>query len=263
VATESAAAPPRPKVILNQKSSPALPPVAKELIVLLDLQAVSRAVRTGQEIISEGKRCGEIFLITEGVAFRYRILRQGRRQILNFLFPGDFAGITNCRFDRALYSIKTLTKATIAPIPLPRLIGLFDTHPRLVAKLFWGVACESAIGAEHIITLGKRSAPERVAHLLLELLTRLRAIGLADERSYRLPLTQEIISDALGLSVYYVNRVLAQLRDEGLVRITDLLVVIENMEELATLANFEHTYLKPLSIAELAADRAETRSPAG
>jgi hypothetical protein len=60
-----------------------------------------------------------------------------------------------------------------------------------------------------------------------------------------------------------VNRVLAQLRDEGLVRITDLLVVIENMEELATLANFEHTYLKPLSIAELAADRAETRSPAG
>jgi len=267
VATESTAAPPRPKAILNQRLSPALPPVAKKLVVLLDLQAVSRAVRPGQEIVSEGKRCSEIFLITEGVALRYRILRQGRRQILSFLFPGDFAGVTSCRFDTALYSIKTLTQATIAPIPLPRLIGLFDTHPRLAAKLFWGVAGEAAISAEHIITLGRRSAPERVAHLLLELLTRLQAIGLADERSYRLPLTQEIISDALGLSVHYTNRVLAQLRYEGLVRIKDQLVVIENMEELSTLANFEHTYLKPLSIAELAADRAiqaaaETRSPA-
>jgi CRP-like cAMP-binding protein len=269
LATESAAAPPRPKVIFSQKLSPALPPVARELVVLLDLQAVSRAVRPGQEIVSEGKRCNAIFLITEGIALRYRILRDGQRQILNFLFPGDFVGVTNCRFDSALYSIKTLTQATIAPIPLPRLIGLFDTHPRLAAKLFWGVvAGEAAIGAEHIITLGRRSAPERVAHLLLEFLTRLRAIGLADERSYRLPLTQEIISDALGLSVHYVNRVLAQLRDEGLVRITDQLVVIENMEELVALADFEHTYLRPLSIAELTADRAihaaaENRSPAG
>ena len=268
MATESTAAASRSKVILNQKLSPALPPVAKELVVLLNLQAVSRAVRPGQEIISEGNWCGEIFLITEGVAFRYRILRQARRQILSFLFPGDFAGITNCRFGRALYSIKTLTQATIAPIPLPRLIGLFDTHPRLAAKLFWAVTGEAAIGAEHMMTLARRSAPERVAHLLLEFLTRLRAIGLADERSYRLPLTQEIISDALGLSVHYVNRVLAQLRDEGLVRITDQLVVIENMEELVALADFEHTYLRPLSIAELTADRAihaaaENRSPAG
>jgi CRP-like cAMP-binding protein len=250
VATESAAAPPRPKVILNQKLSPALPLVAKELIVLLDLRAVSRAVRPGQEIVSEGKRCSAIFLITEGIALRYRILRDGQRQILDFLFPGDFAGVTSCRFDTALYSIKTLTQATIAPIPLPRLIGLFDTHPRLAAKLFWGFAVESAVCAEHIITLGRRSAPKRVAHLLLELLTRLQTIGLADERSYRLPLTQEMISDALGLSIPYVNRVLHQLRDAGLVRIKDQTVIIDNIEELSALADFEHTYLKPLPIAE-------------
>jgi len=253
LATESAAAPPRPKVIFSQKLSPALPPVARELVVLLDLQAVSRAVRPGQEIVSEGKRCSAVFLITEGVAFRYRILRQARRQILSFLFPGDFAGVTSCRFDRALYSIKTLTQATIAPIPLPRLIGLFDTHPRLAAKLFWGFACEAAICAEHMITLGRRSAPERVAHLLLELLTRLQAIGLADERSYRLPLTQEMISDALGLSIPYVNRVLQQLRHDGLVTIKDQLVVIENMEELSAVADFDQGYLKPLSIADLLA----------
>jgi len=263
LATESAAAPPRPKVIFSQKLSPALPPVARELVVLLDLQAVSRAFRPGQEIVSEGKRCNAVFLITEGIALRYRILRDGQRQILNFLFPGDFVGVTNCRFDSALYSIKTLTQATIAPIPLPRLIGLFDTHPRLAAKLFWGFACEAAICAEHMITLGRRSAPERVAHLLLELLTRLQAIGLADERSYRLPLTQEMISDALGLSIPYVNRVLHQLRDAGLVRIRDQTVIIGNIEELSALADFEHTYLKPLPIAEFMVEHGRPPVPQG
>jgi len=253
LASESAAAPPRPKVILNQKLS-TLPLVAKEAADLLDLQAVSRAVRPGQEIVSEGKRCSAVFLIIEEIALRYRILRDGQRQILNFLFPGDFVGVTNCRFDTALFSVKTLTQATIAPIPLPKLIGLFDTHPRLAAKLFWGFACEAAICAEHMITLGRRSAPERVAHLLLELLTRLQAIGLADERSYRLPLTQEMISDALGLSIPYVNRVLHQLRDAGLVRIKDQTVIIDNLEELSALADFEHTYLNPQPIAEFMAE---------
>src|SRR4051794_36749365 len=114
-----------------------LPSVAKEAAALLDLQAVSRTVRPGREIVSEGKRCNAIFLICDGIAIRYRILRDGQRQILNFLFPGDFAGVTNCRFDTALYTIKTLTQATIAPIPLSKLTGFFDIHPRLAAKLFW------------------------------------------------------------------------------------------------------------------------------
>jgi CRP-like cAMP-binding protein len=254
LALESAAASSRARAILNQKLSPILPLVAQEAAELLDLRSVSRTVRPGQEIVSEGKRCSAIFLIIDGIAIRYRILRDGQRQILNFLFAGDFAGVTNCRFDSALFSIKTLTQATIAPIPLPRLIGLFDTHPRLAAKLFWVFACQAAIHAEHLITLGRRSAPERVAHLLLELLTRLQAIGLADERSYRLPLTQEMISDALGLSIPYVNRVLHQLRDAGLVRIKDQTVIIDNIEELSGLADFEHTYLKPQPIAEFMAE---------
>ena len=249
--SESAPAPRRAKAILNRELTPCLPPVAAEVATLLDLKAVSRLVRPGQEIISEGKRCTSVFLITEGIAIRYRILRDGQRQILNFLLPGDFAGVTSCHFDSALYSIKTLTEAAISPVPLPRLIGLFDSHPRLAAKLFWSFTSEVAILAEHLIAIGRRSAPERVAHLLLELYSRLQLIGLADERSYRLPLTQETISDALGLSIPYVNRVLQQLRRDGLVTIKDQLVVIEKIEELSVLADFENNYLKPLSLAEL------------
>ncbi len=227
---------------------------ADEAAVLRDLQSPNRSVRRGQEIISEGRRCTTVFILTEGIAIRYRILRDGQRQIINLLLPGDFAGVRSCFFENALYSIKTLTKSVVAPVPVGRLIRLFDTHPRVAAKLFWSFSCETAIYAEHLVALGRRSALERVAHFLMELLTRLQLIGLADERSFRLPLTQETISDALGLSIPYVNRVLHQLRDDGLVRIKDQQVVIDNVEELSALADFENMYLKPLSIAELLAE---------
>ena len=251
---ETAAAPPRPRRISPSKLSPSLPRLAEEVAELLDLKAVSRSVRAGYELISEGKRCTSLFLISDGIAIRYRILRDGQRQILNFLLPGDFAGVTACRFAHALYSVKTLTSATIAPVPMARLLALFDTHPRLAARFFWSFAGERAILSEHLIAIGRRSALQRIAHLLLELHNRLQLIGLAGERSYRLPLTQEMISDALGLSIPYVNRVLQQLRQEGLVSFRDHQVSIENMDELAALADFEHAYLRPLPLGEFIAD---------
>ena len=233
---------------------PSLPPVASDAIALLDLKTGSRNFRPGQEIVSEGRRCNSVFLILEGFAIRYRILRDGQRQILNFLLPGDFAGVTNCHFGTAIFSVKTLTPATVAPIPLSKLMSLFHTHPQLAAQLFWLFAVRDAVVAEHLIAIGRRPAPERIAHLLLELLTRLQAVGLADERSFRLPLTQEVISDVLGLSIPYVNRVLQQLRAGGLLRISGHQIVIENIEELSALADFEQTYLKPLPITELLAE---------
>lgn len=243
----------RQRPTYHQRLAPSLPPIVEEAIALLDLKSASRSIRAGQELISEGRRCQAIFVILDGIAIRYRILRDGQRQILNFVLPGDFAGVTSCRFDNALYTVRTLSPMVVAPIPLAKMVALLDSNPRLAAKLFWSFACEAAILGEHLIAIGRRSAQERVAHLLLELFSRLRLVGLADERSFRLPLTQEMISDALGLSIPYVNRVLHQLRDAGLVRIKDQLIVIENLEELSSLADFEHAYLQPLSIAEFVA----------
>jgi CRP-like cAMP-binding protein len=225
--------------------------MVREAVELLDLRAVSRTVRPGQEIVSEGRRCSAVFLITEGVAIRYRILRDGQRQILNVVLPGDFAGIVSCHFESALYSVKTLTHVTLSPIPLPRFLGLFDSHPNLAANLFWRFSCESTMLAERLIAIGRRPARERVAHFLLEMLARLQAVGLADERSYRLPLTQEMIGDALGLSIPYLNRVLHDLRDEGLARIKGQFVFIDAPDQLAALADFEHGYLRPLSLADV------------
>ena len=234
----------------NQRFSAALPPLATEVTKRFDLGVSVRSVRPGREIVTEGKRCTAVFLISQGVAMRYRILRDGQRQIVNLLLPGDFAGVTSCHFETALFSIKTLTQAAVHPIPLSRLIRLSQSHPTLAEELFRSFASDAAIVAEHLIAVGRRSAPERVAHLLLELLTRLRQLGLADEHAFQLPLTQEIIGDALGLSVPYVNRVLQQLRAEGLVRIKNKKIEIYNMEELSALADFKHDYLRPRPVAD-------------
>jgi CRP-like cAMP-binding protein len=182
----------------------------------------------------------------EGVAVRYRILRDGRRHVVNVLLPGDIAGVPGCFFDSALYSVRTISDAWVSPVPFAGVMGLFDTHPQLAAKLFWSFSCEAAIYAEHLIAVGRRSAFERVAHFLLELLTRLQAVGLSDDRSFCLPLTQKVIADALGLSIPYLNRVLRSLRDADLVRIKDNVIVINDVEALSMLVDFKRNYLKPL-----------------
>ena len=139
-------------------------------------------------------------------------------------------------FQSALYSIKAILQTTFSTIPPSRLISLIDTHPQLAAAVFWSFASERAVLCERLIDVSRRSASERVAHFLLELLTRLQGIGLADERSYRLPLTQKMISDALGLNIRYVSRVLQELRENGIVRISDRLVIIDRIDELLALA---------------------------
>jgi CRP-like cAMP-binding protein len=179
------------------------------------------------------------------------VLRDGRRQVLNIALPGDFIGFPASFFETALYSITALSDATVSWVPFARLFGLFQEHPRLAAVLFCSFSCEAAMYAEHLIDVGRRSARERVAHFLLELLTRLQAIGLADERSYRMPLTQELIGDALGLSVPHVNRTLRRLREDGLVAIERQIVAIPDLEALAAIADFEQGYLSRFRIGEL------------
>jgi CRP-like cAMP-binding protein len=246
--TTSTAASRLPTSLSTSAFSVSLPPLAVQTIELLDLKASPRRLPRGREIVTEGRPCSAVFLISDGVAIRYRILRDGQRQIVNILLPGDFAGITACRFDTAIFSIKTLTPSVVYPIPLARLASLSDSQPRLAGQLLWSFAAETAVIAEHLIAIGRRTASERLAHFLLELLVRLRRIGLAENNSFRLPLTQEIIGDALGLSIPYVNRVLHQLQDEGLVVARNQRFQIRNMEELAALADFKQDYLQPRPI---------------
>ena len=235
---------------LARKYVGSIPFTEEEQGILRELTASVRTVRRREDILTEGKKYRAIFLVSEGVLMRYRILRDGRRQILNLVIPGDFAGVPGCLFDTALYSVKALTDAVVAAEPIDRLLALFETRPSLAAKMFWSFSAEAAVYAEHLIIVGRRSALERISHFLLELLARLPAVGLADESSYHIPLSQELIGDMLGLSLPYVNRVLRQLSEDGLVSIKDHKVTILDVEALGSLADFEPGYLRPLAISE-------------
>jgi CRP-like cAMP-binding protein len=109
--------------------------------------------------------------------------------------------------------------------------------------LFWTAAREAAIYAERLASIGRRSAYERLAHLILELLTRLQAVGLAEGASFRMPLTQEMLADALGLSLQHINRMVRNLREEGLASIEEHTITIHDLDSLARLAGFENLYL--------------------
>jgi CRP-like cAMP-binding protein len=242
---------PRVATPLTRKLSRLVTLAPGEVGILDDLQSKTRIIRRNREIVTERRKYDTLFILIDGVSMRCRILHDGRRQILNIALPGDFIGFPGVFSERALYSITALSDCTVSPVPFSQLLSLFDRGPRLAAAIFWSFACEAAMYAEHLIDVGRRSALERVAHFLLELLTRLQVIGLADERSFRMPLTQELIGDALGLSVPHVNRTLRQLRDDELVSIQEHIVIITDVEALSALADFDRSYLDQFRLPEM------------
>jgi len=206
---------------------------------LEDIQADFLTVPAGADIIRAGQSYHCMYVLCRGMALRYKVLHDGRRQVLNLILPGDFVGLPGCLFERSLYSISGLTQAVACTLSFEAVFELFRSQPRLAAAMFWMAGHEAALFAEHLVGVGRQSAYERVARLLLELLFRLQIAGLADERSYSLPLTQELIADTLGLSVPHVNRTLRRLREEGLILLEGSRVTCLDVAALSRLADFD------------------------
>jgi CRP-like cAMP-binding protein len=236
---------------LTKKLTRLVPLSAADAAVLDGLQSPIQAVPRHRELISTGRRYDGLLILLEGLAVRSRVFHDGRRQILNIAIPGDVIGFPACFFETALYSVTALTDALVSSVTFARLLALFEEHPRVAATIFWSFACEAAMYAEHLIDVGRRSSVERIAHFLLELLTRLQAVGLAGASSFHMPLTQELIADALGLSLQHVNRTLRQLREEGFLAIEGQKIEIKNIDALAALAEFDPAYLSRFRMADL------------
>lgn len=210
-----------------------------ERVFLEEMQSRFEVVRSGIDIMSAGHGYRCLFVLSQGTAIRYKVLHDGRRQILNLVLPGDLIGFPGGLFDKSLYSIAAVDDAVVCPVPFDVLFNLFRSHPRLATAVFWQVGHESALFAEHLVGVGRRSAYERVAHLLLEFLTRLQEAGLAGERSCALPMTQELMADSLGLSVPHVNRTLRRLREDGLISLKGAHLTCLDVAALSRLAGFD------------------------
>src|SRR5215213_7176224 len=146
---------PRLATPLTDKLARSVDLSAKERTVLAELQVPTRTVPRNREIITEGRKYAELFVLLQGTAIRYRVSHDGRRQILNVALPGDFIGFPACFFETALFSVNALTETHISAVPMTRLLAVFERHARLAAILLWQFSCEAAMYAEHLIDLGR------------------------------------------------------------------------------------------------------------
>jgi CRP-like cAMP-binding protein len=208
-----------------------------------DLQGEPKHIRKNKDIVVAGKHYETLFVNHDGWLLRYKILHNGDRQILDFILPGQIFGLQACLFKTSLYSVATITEASLSSIPLDAIDRVFERTPTLAKALFWSALCESAIVAEHLIDTGRRSAYERVSHLLLELFVRLKSTGLTDNMSFDMPLTQELIGGALGLTTVHVNRTFRSLREDKLIAIDGKCVTILDFDALSLLSDFDNSYL--------------------
>lgn len=187
-----------------------------ELAFIQGMKADHRAIAAGAEIIHPGQEDAELYTLFSGWAFRYKLLPDGRRQILNFLLPGDLIGLQASLLDAAEYGVEALTDVELCVFPRRRLWDLFVRMPRLAYEVAWLGSREESMLDDHLMSIGQRSASERMAALLISLHARAHALGLVVEGSFQFPLTQQQLADALGLSLVHTSKTWSRLRREGL-----------------------------------------------
>lgn len=214
-----------------------------DLASLAALNAELRSVEANTIFMPEGPRGGAIHVLLDGWAARFKILENGSRQIPALLLPGDVCDIDALHLDRLDWGTVALTRGTVAAISRDKLTALIDRQGGVRAAIGRMAAVDHAVATQWTVCLGRRSARERLAHLLCELFARLHAVRAAGNSGFTLPLTQEEIADVLGLTAVHVNRTLQTMRSQGLIQLRDHRLYVPDLDALRRLAGFDGLYL--------------------
>lgn len=194
----------------------------------------------GDVLIEEDEEYERLFTVLDGVLIRSRSLDDGRRQIVNFMFPGDLIGLQGAFDEPSSHTIEALVDARLCRFKRSDFAQLIGQHPSLGYDITWLAAKEETALEGHIVSLGQRNARERVTYLAVWLIERARATCLADDRNVvSLPITQAQIADMLGLSLVHTNRTIRQLEREGLVEWKSREVHVPNLDKAADFAQFD------------------------
>jgi CRP-like cAMP-binding protein len=182
-------------------------------------------------------------VILEGFACRYKVVRDGGRQITAFLIPGDLCDLHISILGEMDHAIGALTACKVALFSRSTVEGLTTKYPAITRAMWWATLVEAGILREWLVTMGRRAADKRSGHLLRELLVRLQRVGLATDTSFELPLTQGQLADTLGITEVHLNRMVNQLGASGLIRLKDHTVIIDDVERLKAFSDFSPNYL--------------------
>ena len=190
--------------------------------------------------VTEGGR----LILMDGFACSYRVLAAGRRQIIAYLVPGDSYDLDAAPSNQMEHGVTALTPVRLVRTPAPVLSTLMQDHPSIAEGVRIAERVEEAILREWLVNIGARPALERIAHLFCELELRLRAVGLAENDRFDMPITQYDLADTAGLSSVHVNRTLQELRRQGLITLTGRALTIRDRSSLRALAGFQPGYLR-------------------
>ncbi len=219
------------------------PLVQQDRDALFDLPFTLRSLEPGQWLIREGNSATNSALIVSGLAYRHKSTIDGDRQILSFHVPGDFVDLEGSLLSVADHTVQTLTQAELALVPVGALRQLMTDRPLLAQAMWIDTLIDAAVAREWIVNVGQRDARGRIAHILCEFACRLRLAGLSGDDGYELPVTQEHLADATGLTTVHVSRTLMTLEREGLVKRLKRFIAIPDWEKLKSAAGFNELYL--------------------
>jgi CRP/FNR family transcriptional regulator, anaerobic regulatory protein len=197
-------------------------------------------VEAGTTILMQGSTSPQLFTALSGMGLRYRMTRDGERQVLNFVFPGDFIGLQAGLIGDMQHSVEATTAMTLCVFRRDDIWKLFNSQPERAFDLTWLAAMEERFLGEALAMLGQRPATDRVAWALLRIFRRVAALGLSpDQTSVPLPYRQQDLADALGLSLVHTNKTLKQLRERQIAGWSRGILRIMDMGKLAMLADAE------------------------
>jgi CRP-like cAMP-binding protein len=216
---------------------------AEEEKVLRALVSETREVPAKSTVIRARQRLTKSTLLLEGLMCRYKDLSEGQRQISELHVAGDFVDLHSFTLKHLDHNIMALSPCRIAVVPHERLRALSHDHPHLTRLYWFTTNMDAAVHREWELSLGRRSAIARIAHLLCEMHVRLGVVELTNDLQFRLPLTQVDLAECVGLTPVHVNRTLKTLREQGLADVRRGRVTILDAARLAALAEFNPEYL--------------------
>lgn len=197
-------------------------------------------VDKGSTVLAEGTRNPHLFTVLKGWGFRYKLLSDGRRQIVNYVMPGDLIGLQGSLLDEMQHSVEALSAMVLCVFERGELLDLFRDHADLAYDVTWLASREESMLDENLLSVGRRSAIERVAYLLAFIADRAQEVGLTNG-ALEIPITQQHVADTLGLSLVHTNKTIRKLINRQLIRWRDGGCELLDHDALCELASWERT----------------------
>ena len=210
---------------------------------LSNLPLTRKRVAARQHLLPEGEDSTTCYVLLSGYACRYKTTSAGARQIVSFHMAGDIVDLQHLLLSRADHSIQAISDLAFAATPAAELKKVAQTHPAIAEALWRDTLIDASVFREWVLNVGRRDAKQRIAHMLCEFATRRETAGLGPPTSFELPMTQEDIADATGMTNVHVNRMLALLAAEGLIARDKRQVEIADWDRMRRAADFDAAYL--------------------